>query len=1006
MKKFYAVFISFSMFCTSFPPHVFSQELNLNRASGQPKMSDYFSSLNYVDKIDVQVKTQMLQKRMELAALMQEVEDALKKENAAAFYLAVNSLNTYLLNDYISGDINDRYAALTALTEHIKNGLINPADLEKAFDAFENTLTTQLKCSSLYCEILGLSAMGLALSHDAGKVLILPADREGTKLTDRQRRILLLNSLIKNDYGSMQANQIMGTYLLRAAAYLDGLKSVQNMTGQIIENGKESWGRSHLNKYDLNNYELQKSAMKVLSELGPVAKPALIDYAVNRRSLASQLHAEIELAYLPLTPEEDARNKKALELYYCHRDFKLDSKHDLALKQEIAYAYGRGRKMEYVVETGSQKCLVTYPTTPDSRIVAKEWTDIAMKEVIFLGATMGVGPLLSSMKNGVRVLKHIKAIRFAAKRQNKSLYAFFRKGSVTLPKFNAPVKAATELKTAAAVVPAKAAEEAATAAKAVKPAPAVSKPVVPVAAPAKAAPTADATESLETLLAKYPKKNPRTGRYPSGLRDEQWVTREWLEYYKNGYFKPRDQIEAIEGMTAAKMNNVMEHLFYMNMETAEKVILDPIRRTGKLPLFMYDDKLIPGTRRLSAGYYKYKFNQNVKRFVDFAAEDGSIYKHNVALTDIAISMKDYTFAQGFAFPNNPAMSHELAKNWAHLVEEITSKGVNANRAKINHLWTRPIAFDEGKAVSLKEYFTQTRTTAFFKEKAPDFYLNSPKWVALENERRNLAAADYVRKLGMKNTESFTDKIQNFFILGNRKNYLSLDEYSNIMYHQYRSNPKVQRVLGKWSEYDAPPSSLTFREICHEGRACQMAITDGGASVLRPGYDGTRLRDRFIIKPQQDVKVVVFDNKDGAAKVVKLKEVISVEDLRPADFDLIEAGAMLADRLDDTWDLLSVQRAERAMRKLPHLKATIYPKPRLPQYETLPESLTGGGMNAYLSLFKHEFYPVETIYRVRFNGWKPYLKPEYYIRKEVPALSGTVYRQDLTFIDQVLDRIVK
>ncbi len=59
--------------------------------------------------------------------------------------------------------------------------------------------------------------------------------------------------------------------------------------------------------------------------------------------------------------------------------------------------------------------------------------------------------------------------------------------------------------------------------------------------------------------------------------------RDWLDYYKHGYFKPRNQIEVIEGMSAAKANNVMEYIYYMTMEEAEELILKPLRETGRLP---------------------------------------------------------------------------------------------------------------------------------------------------------------------------------------------------------------------------------------------------------------------------------------------------------------------------------------------------------------------------------------------------------------------------------------
>lgn len=170
-------------------------------------------------------------------------------------------------------------------------------------------------------------------------------------------------------------------------------------------------------------------------------------------------------------------------------------------------------------------------------------------------------------------------------------------------------------------------------------------------------------------------------------------------------------------MSAAKANNVMEYLYYMSMEEAEKVILNPIRETGRLPDFMYDARLIAGTRRLPAGYYKNKFNENVKRFVELAEEDGSIFTHNVELKDLATAMADYSFEQGFRYTNDLRMTAGLRRNWRELVAEIRRPGLKADRKRVNELWRKPVPLDGGKSVSLKEYFTQKRPTVFLKKAA-------------------------------------------------------------------------------------------------------------------------------------------------------------------------------------------------------------------------------------------------------------------------------------------------
>ncbi len=516
---------------------------------------------------------------------------------------------------------------------------------------------------------------------------------------------------------------------------------------------------------------------------------------------------------------------------------------------------------------------------------------------------------------------------------------------------------------------------------------------------------------------------PRTGliskEYPSGLKDEEGIIRDWLEYFKNGYFRPRDQVEAIEGMSAAKANNVMEYLYYMPLEEAERVILNPIRETGRLPDFMYDDRLIAGTKRLPAGYYKNKFNENVKRFVQLAEEDGSIYTHNVELKDLASTMADYSFKQGFRYQNDPHMTAGLRHNWRELVNEIRKPGLKADRTLINQLWRKPVELMDGTSVSLKDYFTQTRPTAFFKEgRMPEFFLNSAKWVALENERRNLAAAEYFDQAAAKGG-SWWEKWQDWLVLGKRNAYLTLDQFGEVMTTQYRQSFGMP-VRTNEAEYvagvspslleDATPSSLKVKinNFDKIGGVCQMSFTDGGyAGRVREGYDGTSVMNRFEPVDFDHVKAVTFDVKTLAPEVVTLKSVPYLKDLKDPDLDQVRAGTMVSDGLDPTRDLIGVQQAEAALNKIPHLKATIYPHARLAGYEsTRPAYLDGGGLGGYLALFTPPFYPIKTVYRLRFKGMKPYVEKEYFIRKEVSALAGLVHRDRLTFTQQVEERIEK
>lgn len=521
-----------------------------------------------------------------------------------------------------------------------------------------------------------------------------------------------------------------------------------------------------------------------------------------------------------------------------------------------------------------------------------------------------------------------------------------------------------------------------------------------------------AEEPAVPTFGEMPRVNPITKRFPSGLQDEQQVIADWMEYYRNGYFRPRDQIEAIRGMSAKKANNLTEYLYYMPLEEAERVILDPIRQTGRLPDFMYNAKLMPGTRRLPAGYYKNKFNENIKRFVELAEEDGSIFLHNVELKELATALEDYTFAQGFSYANDPVMSAALRRNWRALVEEIGRPGFRADRSLVNELWRRPVNIGNGKTVSLSEYFTQTRRSAFFENGSmPEFFLNSPKWVALENERRNLAAAEYINRFGPQK-RSLWERVQDFFILGNRNNYLTVEQFGNVMLEEYKKtfDPGVFAPATSLAEVDfSMPSSTEVRinNFDKVGGVCQMSFSDGGyAGPVRAGYDGTSTVHRFEPVNFERVNVVAFDFETMSPRVMTLASVPYVKDIKKPNVDQLRAGTMVGDGLDPTRDLLGVQQAEASLHKIPHLKATIYPRARLAGWETLPPFLDGGGLGAYLALFTPDFYPLKKINRWRWVNGKLTFVPEYFVRKEVPALAGAIHRDHLTFTGQIEDRVVK
>ena len=516
-----------------------------------------------------------------------------------------------------------------------------------------------------------------------------------------------------------------------------------------------------------------------------------------------------------------------------------------------------------------------------------------------------------------------------------------------------------------------------------------------------------------------PKRNLINKRYPSGLLDEEQLTQDWLEYFRNGDFRPRDQVEAIEGMSPRQMNNIIEYLYWMPMEEAQEIILNPLRETGRLPDFMYDNKLIPGTKRLPAQYYKNKFNENVKIFVNLAEEDGTIFTHNAQLKELMSAMKDYTFKQGFTYINSSELANGLRKNWEALYGEISKPGVNsANRALINELWSRPVVLPDGKEVSLRSYFTQRRKTAFFDEAVPEFYLNSPKWVALENERRNLIAAESY-PFSAQDVSAF-NYLQMRLILGKPEQYLTLEQFGHMMTEPYKQAYGSLREAFKQqaavSMQNDPllglkaqiPTSTTIQVNNFDklGGVCQMAFTDGGyMGRLQEGYDGTSTVARFEPVVFDKVRVVTFDAQTLEPQVVTLDKVSYVKDLKKPNIDRVRASSMVGDGLDVSRDVLSVDQAEKALQDIPHLRATIYPQNRVKNADEVPY-MKGGGLAAYLALFTPDFYPIKTVRLLKKVDGNWQWVPTYFVRKEVLTHAGFVHRDRLTFTDQVKDRIVE
>ena len=499
--------------------------------------------------------------------------------------------------------------------------------------------------------------------------------------------------------------------------------------------------------------------------------------------------------------------------------------------------------------------------------------------------------------------------------------------------------------------------------------------------------------------------------YPSGLTNEHELIVRWASDFRNGYFKPRNQIETIEGMSAEKANNVVEYLYYMDLPTGEKIIIQPILEEGRLPDFMYDNKLIPNTQRLPSMYYKNKFNDNVKRLIALADTPGSLYADYAELKDLFLSMKDYTFEQGFGFTNSEELSAALRKRWDIMVEEVTARDTPANPAVINRLWREPATLADGTKISLRDYFTQTRATAFFPNGTmPEFYLNSPKWVSWENVRRDLVANEILPP----EPDLWINNVKKRLAGIDSSKYMTLEQFGALMIEPYL---KVYRDLREFDVRDGAVSTEQPTAVAEEdnvpcvdeqirqnnfdviGGVCMSSFGDGGYLGNRdPNYDGTSLRARYEAKVFDNVKVVLFNDQTLKPEIKVIEQVSYLKDLKKPDLYMEKASRMVGDGLDESRDLLSVQSASAAILNIPSLRATIHPHSRISYAEKVPY-MFGGGLAGYLALFTPDFYPIKEVKLLREVDGKKQWVTEYFIRREVVALASFVHRERLTFSSQ-------
>lgn len=341
---------------------------------------------------------------------------SLRQENLPAFLEQEKQLNDLLVSQLKAPLVETRLFALEMLLAHMQEGLILRQDAARAFLILEEQLQTQKKCQGKECEALGLSALLLSAGLFTQRPLVLPQD-EPVRADANLRRHLtdLYFSLLQNDYGSVQANNALAPYLLRALGYAGGAGAVKRAEDFLIEQSKRIrllWGaagisgsRWHLNHYNVGNLPAQKAAMQVLAGLGPDGKKVLEYYAAQNRGLAAYTHANIELAYLGSSSVAVQEN---LQNLYCNQVWNLKADADFELKKQLGYAYGQGRKPAYVYAAADAKtCRVIVPSQPDPRLKNAELTQRLMGEILFIGG----GEFLNILLQAKRVRLALQALK-------------------------------------------------------------------------------------------------------------------------------------------------------------------------------------------------------------------------------------------------------------------------------------------------------------------------------------------------------------------------------------------------------------------------------------------------------------------------------------------------------------------------------------------------------------------------------------------------------------------
>ncbi len=418
--RFLTSFLSVCLLFQQLPLYAFSGDYTprSHSAAGvsEPAKTDYLGRQN-VRRQEFAKASLPLYKA---AGLQQEMEKALKKGDAATFYVTLIQLNELLFSQLSEPFLPVRLQALELLASHVKEGFVTDEEKKELAFRLEKLLRSTKKCQGDFCRFVGVAALTLALTAQTPQPEAIAISSELALPSQRQRILALYAHLLAHDYGSDEANQTVSEYVLRANAWLGGLEIAQAQIDQLVsQSGAGGY------TYDAKNYKLQRFAVELLSAFGTESIVPLKKLAQQSPSLTVRTHAAIELAYKKLPFQEMQQVRQQLEYIYCDIKLRLPHQLDFELRQQIGYAYGEGRKPQYITD-GQPRCLVVVPTAPNPHLILDEWVLKAGKEAVLWFAPVGI---MKAAGTAWKTLAHLKTLRaYVNTHHGMSLRQFYESG--------------------------------------------------------------------------------------------------------------------------------------------------------------------------------------------------------------------------------------------------------------------------------------------------------------------------------------------------------------------------------------------------------------------------------------------------------------------------------------------------------------------------------------------------------------------------------------------------